>query len=521
MAKEKSFHEGRWTAIRSFLTRRYGVLVLATIVLSSLAFRVHLASECSLWLDEVTTHAGVRRPWPELLRGPSRTHPPLMYWIVAGAVELFGDDETGIRSVSLFFGCVLLIATYELCLELKLGVERALVVVALLALSPFFVRHATEARHYAMVGALSTLATTRVLRVLQVPRRSDLIGFAGAAVALAWTHYFGLAYALSLIGVASIGLFPHWRSFSRKQRLALLGLFSVVCVALGLVAVKAATVGRHYAVGTINGEATLALNTGLLSGLPREFSFLANNSAWSLVGQPLLALAGLFILGLRLRGVARLVPIGLGIVPCLAAMLLPASHFLAPRYLAPSAVFYHLGVCVALFVAVDIVRRGLIDDARLRRLAPLVGWTMLVAVLFARLREYPKGFGAGDVDYRGLQRYFVDELARDTRLVAYYGVFGEMMTRKYRIGSRPVRLEHFRGVRGIDRYLVAEFHIGAGEGRAAVGSLVEEHFGLSAEEWRALPLVRLPHSKYQAPVAARLVQLAQDRAGRGRRKHKR
>jgi hypothetical protein len=327
-----------------------------------------------------------------------------------------------------------------------------------------------------------------------------------------------LAYAAALLGALIIGVVPGWTSLGLGRRIGMLGLFGVVSTALALVALRAVNVGREYALGTLDGEPKLALDTELLSGLPREFAFLANNSALSLVGQPLLALLGLSILSYRLSGVARLVPFGLGIVPCVTAMVLPSTHFMAARYLAPSAIFYHLGVCVALFAAVDIVRSGFADDARLRRLAPWVGVLVLASVVTARVREYPKGFGVGTEDYRGLQSYFVNELARDTRLVAYDGFFGELMTREYRIGSRPVRLEHFRPVRGIERYLIVEFHVDEADRQATLESLVEKHFGLSPEEWRALPLVRLPHSKYQPPVAARLVNLPRDRAPRGRRK---
>jgi len=507
-----------WTALRSCFSARHGALALLIIVAASLAFRIHVSHECSLWLDEVTTHFGVLKPWSKLLRGPSRAHPPLMYLLVAGAIKLVGESETGLRSVSLFFGCIWLLATHELCKELGLSVKRTLFVVALLALSPFFIRHATEARHYSMMAAFFALATTRALRLLRGSRRTrDLLGFAAAVVALGWTHYFGVAYAVALLAAVTAGVLPSLRQLRWGPRVALLCVLLGASAALGVIVERAMHVGRAYGVGAAESDAKWGLNADLLSELPREFAFLSTNNAWALVGQPVLAFVGLILLSARLTGIARLLPLGLGAVPCLAAVFLPSEHFLAARYLAPSAVFYHLGTCVALLASLDGLRQLLAEAPPLRRFAPFAGWVMLSIVIGARLREYPKGFGAGEADYRSLQRKFVTELASDTRMVAYDGFFGDLMTREYRIGSRAVSLERFRRVRGIKRYLIVEFHVDDEERRAELEALVERHFGLAADEWRALPLVRVPHSKYQSSFVARLVQLP-ERAARGRRK---
>jgi hypothetical protein len=180
---------------------------------------------------------------------------------------------------------------------------------------------------------------------------------------------------------------------------------------------------------------------------------------------------------------------------------------MAPRYVVPSAIWYHFGACVAVFAALDGLRAALPHVARSRFISPVLAGLALVLVLGARLREYPNGFGAGADDYRGLQRYFLQHLAKDTAFVAYNGYFGEILFGdEYRVGSRPIRLERFHRVRGINRYLVAEIHMND-ERRPVLESLVEKKLGLSAQEWRALPLLELPHSPYQVAVPARIVQL--------------
>jgi hypothetical protein len=500
-----------WTSIQRCFTARRGALALMLIVLASLTFRMHMSRECSLWLDEVSTHSDTRKSWPRVLQGPSPEHPPLMYVLVKYARSVFGESETAVRSVSLFFGCVLLVALHELCLALGLTVKRALLVTATFALTPFFIRHATEARQYAILSAFATLSATFVLRVLRGPPRTrDLVGFVVSALAAAWTHYFGLAYACALLGALVLGIVPVWKSSRLLQRLLTAGLLVGLFVLLGFVAARAAALGTHYATSTTGSAETFALNTSLLAEIAVEFSFMTGRAS-SFAIEPLLAFVGFALLSWRLRGAARLLPFGIGVVPCAAALFISSRHFVAARYLAPSAVFYHLGACVALFAALDRGRAALAQRAHSGLLSPVLGGLVFAGLLGARLREFPNGFHVGTDYYRGLQHYFVEHLAQDTRLVAYYGHFGQILFGKeYRLGSPPISLEKFRRVRGIDRYLVVEIHI-AEDRRADFESLIERQFGLSPEAWRALPLAPLPRSSYQPAVVARLVQIPSKR----------
>lgn len=499
---------GFWRWSGRAIVKRRGVLALALIIVASLVFRLHISAECSLWLDEATTRMGVLKPWSKVLQGPSREHPPLMYVVIRSILDLFGDTDLTLRSLSLFFGCVLLAATYELCLQLGLTVGRALVAVGLLALSPFFIRYATEARHYAILSALITLATTRVLRLLRGPPRiRDLVGFVLFALAAACTQYFGLAYALALLGTLVAGVVPIWKRSRIFGRVSLVVLSSALLGALAFVALRAVAVGNRFETGKVGGGHGLAFNRELFRELPGEFSLMTGYT-WSWVIEPALALAGLLLLTWRLRGVARLLPLGLALAPCVVALFLPSEHFVSARYLIPSAIWYHVAACVGAFAGIRGLRRVLSRNARAARLAPAVAWLALVAVLVPRLREYPNGYGVGGDDYRGLQRYFVEHLVKDTRLVAYFGFFGDLLiNRQYKVGPKAIWLEKFRPVRGIHRYLVVEIHVSDAGRRADFESLIERKLGLSPEQWRALPLVALPHSVYQPAVPARLVEL--------------
>jgi len=499
-----------WTKIERIITARRGAYALAVILLASLAFRVHVSNECSLWLDEMTTQTGVLKPWRAVLAGPSREHPPLMYVLVRLVFDLFGQSRTALRSVSLFFGCVMLYALYELCLELRLPVKRALIVAGTFALTPFIIRHATEARHYALLASFIILGMTRLLRLVRGrPRVRDLAGFVLCGMAAACTQYFGLAYAFALFGTLVLGIRPVWRRFSRAGRIALLPSLSALIAVLGVITLRAVDVGTRFAPRKASAAAPdIRLNEQLFDEIIAQFSFMTYET-WSWFVQPLLTFVGLALLSWRLRGVARLLPLGIGVAPGVAALFIPSSHFLTARYLAPSLVLCHLAAGIALFAAYDRLRALLAQGGRAWRAAPVVGWLALAGLVGARVHEFPNGYSAGGDDYEALQRYFDERLAQNTRVVVYVGYLGQILfDQEYRMVSRVIKLESFEPVPGIDRYLVVEVHAGAR--RAAFESLVQRKLGVSLEAWRALPLAELPHSVYQPPVKAHLVQLPSD-----------
>lgn len=486
------------------LRRHPHATALAVLVVASLAFRLYVSHACSLWLDEDYTHLEVRRDWLTVLAGPEPAHPPLFFVLTKLATVPFVYSETALRAVSLLSGCGLLVALYWLCRELGLTAGRALIVVALLAITPFFIDAAVEARMYALYSMLATLAVACVLRLLREPNRLDyLAGFALSAGAMAATHYFGLAYAAALLGALLLGLIPKWKQLELTPRRRVQGalVLAALLAVLGLVLLRALALATFYATNKAgSGSAPWQY---LLDSMLSDFSFLGTHP-WARLVELLLAAAGLVLLGLPLRGIARLIPFALTFCPCIGALFIQSGHFVAPRYLAPSWVLYHLGACVGLFALVDLGRRHL--AARVPRYAPLA-WAPVALAASVRVAEYPTNWGAGEDDYRGLQEYFLEHLAQNTKLVCYPGRAGiRLMFFEYPVGSeRPIELEHFKRRPGVDRYLVAEIHLHGPGKRAEFERLIKQHFGLTPDLWRELPLLDLAGTVFQPPVKARLV----------------
>jgi hypothetical protein len=488
----------------SALVRRPQASALTVLVLVSLVFRVYVSHACSLWLDEDYTHVEIGRSWPVVLAGPEPAHPPLFFILTKLATLPFGYSETALRATSFAAGCVLLVAVYWLCLELELTAWRSLAVVALLAITPFFMNQAIEARMYALYSALAALAVVCMLRLLREPRRLGyLLGFALCVGAMAATHYFGLAYAFALLGALASGMIPRWRQVELTPRRGL----CVAVVLAALVGVLAAVLLRAVALASFYSKTKSGGGSGpwqeLLDQILREFSFIGASDAAAKVELALTA-AGLVLLARSLRGIARIVPLALAFCPCIGALFITSGHFVAPRYMAPSWIFFHIGACVALFALVDAVRRVL--ATRASKLGLSLACALVLVPVAWRLAEYPTRWGTGESDYRGLQRYFMEHLAPNTALVTFPGHAGiRMMQWEYPVNTRPIELEHFKRVPGIDRYLVAEIHLRGPARRLEFEHLIRRNFGLAPAVWRDLPLLDLPGTTFQPPVQARLL----------------
>ena len=91
-------------------------------------------------------------------------HPPLYYLLLRVWVGVFGEGVGAIRSLSAVASVFALPAMYGLARELGGTPRTAWTAAALLAVSPFFVLYAQEAREYALWSVLILLASTSLVR---------------------------------------------------------------------------------------------------------------------------------------------------------------------------------------------------------------------------------------------------------------------------------------------------------------------------------------------------------------------
>jgi uncharacterized membrane protein len=95
-------------------------------------------------------------------------HPPLYYMMTRFWVQLFGSSVAVIRTLTALFSALTLPCIYWLCLELFNSSLVASVAVALLAVSPFHVLYAQEAREYSLWSLTTLLSSVTLLRAMRL-----------------------------------------------------------------------------------------------------------------------------------------------------------------------------------------------------------------------------------------------------------------------------------------------------------------------------------------------------------------
>jgi mannosyltransferase len=166
----------------SSASRRQTLAVLAAITSAGGLLRVYQINRNGFWLDEAFSVWMAEHPVPALFAWLIRIdqHPPLYYtflhfWLKAG------DDAGYVRMLSALFSTLAIPVLFLIAARIG-GLRAGLIAAVILALSPFQVRFAQEARMYALLmlnASLATLALTYLLtdqRAATVPIGSQLVG---------------------------------------------------------------------------------------------------------------------------------------------------------------------------------------------------------------------------------------------------------------------------------------------------------------------------------------------------------
>jgi hypothetical protein len=138
----------------------------------------------------------------------SESTPPL-HFLLAWAAAKVGDPTVSVRLPSLLLGTAAIPLTYLVGLR-ALGRRAALLGAAFLALSPFAVFYAVEARAYAMLLFLSALSTLSLLLALQTRQRGWWLVYGLGSCLILYTHYTG---AFLVVAQAA------WAFWTRRERL--------------------------------------------------------------------------------------------------------------------------------------------------------------------------------------------------------------------------------------------------------------------------------------------------------------
>ncbi|MGC9197203.1 MAG: glycosyltransferase family 39 protein [Syntrophobacteraceae bacterium] len=203
-------------------------VLLAAIVLVTLLARLNQV-HYNLSGDEIFSITAANQSFAKLISAAvqDRTHPPLYYILLHSWIGMFGASEMAVRSLSIIFSGMLILALYGL---LRRFMDRGMVygLLLLVALSPFFVYLGEEVRPYSLIALAATLNLLSFVRMLERPQSRKAIGiWALSCTLLLYCEYlsvliilFEVALGFILLraerrvvlyyGLAGIALFSPW-----------------------------------------------------------------------------------------------------------------------------------------------------------------------------------------------------------------------------------------------------------------------------------------------------------------------
>ena len=170
------------------------VLVLLGLVLLAFALRIYRLDAPALRGDEAFSILLARNTPREMLGmfvASTEPHPPLSFLVLHYWGKLAGESEFALRLTSAMPGVLVVPLIFVLGRRLW-NQQVGLVAAGLLAMNPFYIWHAQEARMYAMLAVLTMASTLLCLTVLA--RR-------------AW--YWSVAYGL----VTALSVYTHYYAF--------------------------------------------------------------------------------------------------------------------------------------------------------------------------------------------------------------------------------------------------------------------------------------------------------------------
>jgi mannosyltransferase len=207
------------TGSRSSLARPLAILAICAI--GAYLRLDHLALQ-SLWQDEAFSWRITQFPWGEIIsRTAADVHPPLYYLLLKGWITLLGDSVFAMRALSVLFDLAALICLYAFCVDLdrvrqpaapgwtpRKAAFHGLCATGLFALSASEIVHAREVRMYPLAVLLAIASSWALWRALHGIGRQIVswTSYAVLAVALSYTHYFGLFTIFAQFAFASVFL---------------------------------------------------------------------------------------------------------------------------------------------------------------------------------------------------------------------------------------------------------------------------------------------------------------------------
>lgn len=180
----------------AFLAMRHAQLLrLATLAILLLAFglRAYRLDYQELRGDESFGYFFVQRSYTGIIDATialQEPHPVASYFVLKTWLTAAGDSEFALRFPSLWFGVLAAALVLRLAQRITFPRGTSTLAMALLAISPYAIWHAQDARMYSMSLALTTAAVWLGVETLQRQRGAWGLAYVGVAWLALHTHYY-------------------------------------------------------------------------------------------------------------------------------------------------------------------------------------------------------------------------------------------------------------------------------------------------------------------------------------------
>ena len=202
---------------------RFSLPLLLVLILLAFALRLYEIDAQSFWYDEGVTAQVAQLGVRELASWTADDiQPPLYYLLVGGWLRVNPFGEGILRWPSAAFGTLLIPLLWALGRRLwsdKAGLLAGLLAALVGATSPLMVYYSQEARMYALLVMLVTLAALLVVRLLDRGTGKCwglLLAYMLVGLAAMYTHYFAI---FALLALAAYWGHVWWRTGREPRRL--------------------------------------------------------------------------------------------------------------------------------------------------------------------------------------------------------------------------------------------------------------------------------------------------------------
>lgn len=162
---------------------------MALMSLLFVALTIPTLGVSSIWFDEAFGAYLIRYSYVDIVYYTGMdVHPPLYYWALKTWSLVFGTSDVALRSMSVLFGVVTIILGYLLVRRL-FGRRSAIYAVAVLVVSPMFIRYGQEMRMYTMVTAIALSATYALVVAMERSTKKAWATYGGLLAVGMLTHY--------------------------------------------------------------------------------------------------------------------------------------------------------------------------------------------------------------------------------------------------------------------------------------------------------------------------------------------